>query len=199
MGNDKDVPAPEIQEPPSTLPEYTAHGDLAVGSDHIEPVPTYSEHDNPYSPLTLQGLRNVLAERNRTQEQDLILWRRYLESGPSDSELLDADFSPELFSAIEKGHQDVIALLIEHGLVTANTKAQGTKPEEETPLLKAVASRNVQIVQLLLSLGAAPDEFGYVVRLNFRLPWYSKLTSTSLKRGIVTCAHMFPSSAHPSN
>jgi ankyrin repeat protein len=67
-----------------------------------------------------------------------------------------------LFVAIENGQDDVIAILIERNLVTANTKNQDGK----TPLLAAVATRNVRIVQELVDFGAEPDAFGVEVRPN---------------------------------
>ncbi len=63
------------------------------------------------------------------------------------------------FEAISKGHEEAIALFINKNLVTANT----TNEWKKTPLLAAVATRNVRIVQELLDFGADVNAFGVEV------------------------------------
>lgn len=63
------------------------------------------------------------------------------------------------FDAISKGQDEAIALFINNNLVTANTTIwSGT-----TPLLAAVATKDVGIVQELLDFGADPNAFGVEV------------------------------------
>jgi ankyrin repeat protein len=63
------------------------------------------------------------------------------------------------FEAIGKEQGDVIELFLSRNLVTANT----TDEDGQTPLLAAVKTKNVKIVQQLLDAGAEPDAFGVVV------------------------------------
>ncbi|KAH7363791.1 hypothetical protein BKA65DRAFT_366865, partial [Rhexocercosporidium sp. MPI-PUGE-AT-0058] len=60
-----------------------------------------------------------------------------------------------LFAAVDQGNQEWISRLLEEGSVDANTRR-----DDETPLLRAVKTRNVHIVQQLLDAGAEPDAFG---------------------------------------
>ncbi|PVH76922.1 ankyrin [Cadophora sp. DSE1049] len=153
MGTDKEHPTqPKMEEaiPPSYTPEHP----MGVGSesDIIEPLPpTYSQNDNP-SPIyshSNTAVRLTPGELARIREL------RLLERNPD--YLREATVSAQLFAAIEEGNQEWLARLLSDGSVTANTKHL-----DETPLLRAVKTRNVQIVQQLLEAGAEVDEFGWV-------------------------------------
>jgi Ankyrin repeat len=63
------------------------------------------------------------------------------------------------FDAISKGQGETIELFINRNLVTANT----TNEWKKTPLLAAVAAKNVRIVQELLDFGADVNAFGVQV------------------------------------
>lgn len=71
------------------------------------------------------------------------------------------------FDAISKSQEEAIALFINNNLVTANT----TNERKKTPLLAAIATKNVAIVQELLNFGADPNAFGVLV-LKHPLPAY---------------------------
>lgn len=69
----------------------------------------------------------------------------------------------EYFLGIKQEKPEVIDLFISRELVTANTVDE----DGQTPLLAAVAMKNIKIVQQLLDHGAEPDAFGVVVSLLF--------------------------------
>jgi len=62
------------------------------------------------------------------------------------------------FEAIANSQGDRIALFLTHGLVTASTTY-----DDKTPLLRAVETKNMKIVEQLIAAGAKPDEYGVVV------------------------------------
>jgi len=65
-----------------------------------------------------------------------------------------------LFEAIEKEDNQCIALLFQHGLVSAQTNGSHM---QRTPLLQAISQKpiNIGVIKQLLLLGADPNEFGY--------------------------------------
>jgi hypothetical protein len=169
MGNDSAEFAANhesaTEEPPEPscilhlgLPEYSP--------DHIDNLPAYTGHHDPDTPLTIQGLYQILAIDTRARENDVNNWRRYIASnGPGKQTEQDREYIiGRYFSAIIESQKDVIALLIDSHLVTTNTRmVNKTRKTSTTPLLMAVSKRNVQIVQQLLELGADPNEFSCLV------------------------------------
>jgi ankyrin repeat protein len=73
------------------------------------------------------------------------------------------------FDSISRGREETVALFINNNLVTANT----TNAKGKTPLLAAVATKNVRMVQQLLDFGADPNAFGVEV---FTRPAYLLLS-----------------------
>lgn len=130
-------------------------------SEPVTYLPVYTEReDGPH--ITILDLDQVLANDSRAKENDLRLWQTFIDCNPgwtadqSKGTVIEKSF----FSAIEAGEGDLMVLMIENGLVTANTILPST---HETPLLRAVRSKNVKLVRKLLDLGAEKDGFGVVV------------------------------------
>ncbi|OBT68695.1 hypothetical protein VE03_01823 [Pseudogymnoascus sp. 23342-1-I1] len=152
----------ESQEPGP--PEYEPGTELTPPEYELgtEPLPEYVRE--------LSGLESILHTRidsNATLSHDditwdLETWRQYIEIYPPPTkpwEERDANENTfavsSLFLGIDLGKEDVIAFLIENGIVTPNTKRA-----EETPLLRAVTKKNVRVVKQLLDLGADKDGLG---------------------------------------
>lgn len=76
-----------------------------------------------------------------------------------DSTRVKQQIVDELFNSIGREDAEAVALLIQHNLVTANT----TSHRGETPLLKAISTRNIAIVKEILDLGADWHNFGTAV------------------------------------
>jgi hypothetical protein len=162
----------------------TNHGVVEESQERLPPEyepgtePTPPEYDPGTEPLPgyfreISGLESIiLARRNSTAPLsrdditwDLETWRQYIQIYPPSTKPWDerdakenAFVASSLFMGINLGKDDVIAFLIENGIVTPNTKLA-----EETPLLRAVAKTNVPIVKQLLDLGAEKDALGSVV------------------------------------
>lgn len=152
-------PAPPeyVPGPEPTLPEYDP------GTEHL---PGYFRE--------LSGLERILQARRHSNATtlsrddatwDIESWRQYLEIYPSPTKPWDERDAQEnsfavssLFFGIDFGKEEVIAFLIENGIVTPNTKREG-----ETPLLRAVTKKNIRMVKHLLDLGADKDAFGAAV------------------------------------
>ena len=64
-----------------------------------------------------------------------------------------------LLSAAEKGHEDVVRLLLETGKVNPELEDS----DGWTPLSKAVEGRSVAVIQLLLDQGAKTDYWYLIV------------------------------------
>lgn len=131
----------------------------------IEPLPEYARE--------ISGLEGILHARRNSNTTlcrdditwDLGTWRQYTEIYPPSTKPWDERDAKEnafavssLFLGIDLGKEEVIAFLIENGIVTPNTKLAG-----ETPLLRAVTNKNVRVVKQLLDLGVDKDALGAAV------------------------------------
>lgn len=119
-----------------------------------ENLPLYTEHNR------LADLHNDLFRARMMGEDTFALWQDFL-NRPGGKETLSANkdvLMSQFVSAIHEGEDQVVAVLIQSNLVSPNTSLQGG-----TPLLKAVATRNIKMVERLLSLGADRNAFGNVV------------------------------------
>lgn len=211
-------PRPFGEEPLRSTLE-TPEGDVSlIQAGVIQPLPTYTEHDESVSePLLssvdpndrrhvppayaeeitpvvdensslLQESKNVKTDiynGNATSDQ-LESIARFLPVDPDalqgadlglgvEEEEVDAAYTRVLeeqeaarkkanvvrgfFNGIKFENSEAIDLFISRGLVTANTIDE----DGRTPLLAAVATKNVKIVQQLLDAGAEPDAFGVTV------------------------------------
>lgn len=144
----------EQEAPPYVLHPY---GSPAAG---IETLPIYAAQHDPNAPITIQELNIALGIPNRIQENDVKVWQRYIaglggKQTDEEKAVEERTMMMHYFSAIKAGQEDLISLLIENNLVTASTKMGGM-----TPLLEAILNKNVRIAQLLIKLGADPNEFG---------------------------------------
>ncbi|KAL2072866.1 hypothetical protein VTL71DRAFT_12209 [Oculimacula yallundae] len=163
MGSDKDATSPKPEDAVEPVPpEYSIQHAKSPGEDSVGPVPTYSEHDNLNSLTVKSTLGNEITQTvdtpaGRASRETIRQVQHDQKSTP------EADASTRLFAAIDQGNQERIGQLIAEGNVTANTRR-----DEETPLLRAVKTKNVQIVQQLLDTGAEPDAFGAASTLDER-------------------------------
>jgi hypothetical protein len=156
-------PAPPAYEPGTTEPTPPEY---EPGTE--EALPGYVR-DEP-EPVGLESLLRARMDSSATLSRDdttwdLETWRQYTEIYPPPTKPWDERDAEEnafaaasLFMGIELGKEEVIAFLIENGIVTPNTKRAG-----KTPLLHAVSARNVTVVKQLLDLGAGKDGFGSAV------------------------------------
>jgi hypothetical protein len=156
------------------LPRYTANESEEVRNALILPV--YTEHEseeirilstiNSISgarPLSLTDL-HTLEEGNSGKPLDKYPESRSDRGGICDPLAVIRQIVVRgFFRAIEREQQDAIAIFIDRKLVTANTTNGG-----KTPLLAAVATRNVGVVKQLLDYGARPNDFGVEVSYD---PW----------------------------
>ncbi|KAK0124685.1 hypothetical protein ONS95_009630 [Cadophora gregata] len=132
MGNKKQPPLQPAMDDPAP-PSYSNEHLTGAGSDSIEPLPpTYTQNDIS-TPSPRYSQNN--SHRN---------------GAPITAESL-------FFAAINEGNHELVARYLSEGLVTASTRYH-----DETPLLRAVKARNVEIVKQLLEAGAEIDEFGVV-------------------------------------
>lgn len=161
------------------------HNDV-IAYDSDDSVPTYQQHPDPHHPdlegtgrlpvyaevdtgphVTLLDVADILSNNNRAKDQDINLWQTFIDCNPGWTTVQSIGTVVEdgFFSAIDEGQEDVIALMIENDLVTANTILSSTY---ETPLLRAVAVKSVTIVRQLLELGAEKDGYGVKVIGEYR-------------------------------
>ena len=150
------------------LPRYTTNESEEV--HNVLSLPVYTEHEseeirilstiNSISGARLLSLTDLhaLEEGNSGKPID-----RYPESRDDSLAVIRQIVVRGFFRAIEREQQDAITLFIDRKLVTANTTNAG-----KTPLLAAVATRNVGVVKQLLDYGARPDDFGVEVSYD---PW----------------------------
>jgi len=152
--------SPVYEEPEA--PPYVSHR-CGAASDEIESLPRYTEQHDPAAPISTQDLNRILKDPWRDTRNDVTVWRRFIEGlgdkqTAEDRVFAERCITKHYFQAIAAGQEDVISLLIDNRLVTLSTKMLGM-----TPLLMAVSEKNMRVVQLLLELGAEPDEFGNAV------------------------------------
>lgn len=145
--------AEELEAPTYILHQY------GPPNAEIENLPLYTAQHDPNAPITASELNNILCNPDRARENDVNIWRRYL-NGSSEKKV-DLGSSEKRSSlirnfamTIEAGQEDVMALLIENNLMTANTRFYGL-----SPLCLAVLQKNVRMVQQLIELGAEPNDF----------------------------------------
>jgi Ankyrin repeat len=160
----------------------TLEGDVsAIQSGIMEPLPTYAKQEDEQS-----GLQHLLASLCSYHGVDQDTMKDMLESQGQAQAAATKAGAPKpihqfptvllgqrpdkvtqvrqtivrgFFEAISNEQDEVIALFINKGLVTPNTTAEDGK----TPLLAAVATRNIRIVKELLDFGAEPDAWGVEV------------------------------------
>jgi hypothetical protein len=163
----------------------TPEGDVfAIQSGSMEPLPLYVEQESELTDLqalvAALSTSSILYPLDRDIVNAFVESQAQVEAGPKKAgapepimeypvaqirqphdELLRVRQAivTGLFDAISKGQYEAIALFINNNLVTANT----TNERGKTPLLAAVATKNLQIVQELLDFGADPDGFGIEV------------------------------------
>lgn len=160
MGSDEEASLPPKMNQPAP-PAYSL--DHREEQDSTEPLPpnynpaiNHSSDPSPvytdsssYVPLTQEELIRSIRSHINDNNINASLETRLIE---------EASAAGHLFRAIDEGNQEYVARLISEGAVTADTKFRN-----ETPLLRAIKKKNVQIVQQLLEAGAEVDEFGWVV------------------------------------
>lgn len=180
----------------------------------MEPLPVYAEEDVPLTAFDILLARIAASTSN---PDDRIILDSFVESqqppaynGPKKAEppkpiehypdmpSYQADpltrvkqhIVNELFNAIKREDNEAIDLLIKNNLVTANTTSEAGK----TPLLEAIASKNIPLVKELLDYGADVNAFGVVVSsLPPSLPPFPSLTHPPEPR------LQLPSHSHASN
>jgi hypothetical protein len=159
---------------------------FAIQSGAMEPLPVYIEEETPLTDL--QALIGSLKHpRTRSSPLDRDTVNAFIESQTMIQPGMKATGPPEpimeypggrlyespanevmriqqaivigLFDAISKGQEKAIAMLINNNLVTANT----TNALKKTPLLAAIATKNVRVVEELLDFGAEVNAFGVEV------------------------------------
>ncbi|KAF9776530.1 hypothetical protein IL306_005282 [Fusarium sp. DS 682] len=127
--------------------------------DH-NPLPTYSAVDNDDLLRRIEAAQSVefpilhSPASRATNLQRLTAdadWTTYHEAYRIETDMVDS-----FFSAIEKGHDDVVADFIARGWVSPDT----TSRWGETPLNAAVRVGKVPMVSRLVALGASVNEFG---------------------------------------
>lgn len=148
------------------LPKYeaTSANTSSRIQNNTEILPAYTEDLNPEI-NSFPHLQNALCNPHRDRAQDVKLWEEYLSdnSDPRKKKPNKEDdvILSEFISAIRNNQPDVIKLLIENDLVTANSTINPSIPA--TPLLSAISHGKTDIVRLLIDLGADRDRFGIVV------------------------------------
>jgi hypothetical protein len=117
-------------------------------------LPTYTESDEGL-PSTIQQLLTLSGNVNLP----ITSCQPSLHHGfdiPYELTRIQQDVVRSFFAAISTKKDEVVAMMIENNLVTANT----TDRFGQTPLLAAVAAGNVRMVQELVDFGAEVDGFG---------------------------------------
>lgn len=186
------------------VPISHRHPDLDI-------TPAYTEHPDPilelynaiigppahYHTSAIPGevgfVRSPSAGIASDQESALTAWRTYMASPHRvvhpplksvvkvDDRVVNNRVIPCFFAAIDAGYGEVIKLIIEADIVSANTRRSielgfvrgsgnriGPGGDQiwrsgETPLVRAIKSRNVAMVKLLLDLGADVNAFSNTV------------------------------------
>ncbi|KIL90674.1 Ankyrin-3 [Fusarium avenaceum] len=123
-------------------------------------VPTYSAVDNDDLLTRIEAAPNVefpilhSPAGRSTKLQRLTAdteWKTYHEAYRIETDIVDA-----FFSAIENGHDDIVADFISRGWVSPDT----TNRWGETPLITAVRVGKLPMVSHLVALGATVNEYG---------------------------------------
>jgi hypothetical protein len=176
--------AEPIPDESEHLPGYAYIQNLSRRSlnllDHgLRPLPAYTERLDPVAELFQSILSD--SEPGQKQERDLEAWKEFVarssvpqlsRAAPKEeivpqydgSEGIDRQIIFLFFSAINAGQENVVQYVIEQKIVGPNTRLAN-----ETPLNKAVRSKNVSMVRRLLDLGADIDAFSRVVCILFSL------------------------------
>jgi hypothetical protein len=134
----------------SDLPKQVGPFPAADADD----LPTYTESDEGL-PSTIQQLLTLSGNVNLP----ITSCQPSLHHGfgvPYELTRIQQDVVRSFFAAISTKKDEVVAMMIENNLVTANT----TDRFGQTPLLAAVAAGNVRMVQELVDFGAEVDGFG---------------------------------------
>lgn len=174
---------PEVQAPPYSVTQYSA------ASTAEENLPLYTETHEPTVALTFAELSEALSDPKRDLEKDERLWQRFFdgynpqplgyESDYEQNQTKEDKFLTLLLSAISRGDGDIVALVLDHQLCTANSKV-----DDITPLVRAVSEKNVPITRQLLEHGADPNQYGYSVS-SFTV-FRTELTYVSCEDGAAT-------------
>jgi hypothetical protein len=145
----------------------------------IEPIPAYVENQLPQSPFDAVLTRIAIATRDpdaRATLESFVESQKapaYNESQTAEAPKPIEEFPMgvdlltrvkqhivvELFQAIGREDSETVALLIQNNLVTANTSESG-----RTPLLEAISTKVIHLVEELLDFGADANAFGVIVR-----------------------------------
>jgi Ankyrin repeats (3 copies) len=138
----------------------------ALQSGAIEPLPFYVEHEDAFRALLTRIASSANAHQRILDEYIENEAHKPVERYPTRSESkrypltrIKQSIVNELYYAIRREDGEVVALLINNNLVTANT----TSEAGGTPLLEAIGTKNVSMVKWLLDLGADPNAFGLIV------------------------------------
>lgn len=164
----------EANEPLSSYANRTSDAHLRDTDPEISFAPAYTERPDP-----VVTLENALARNTEhIQDLDLSAWLTYISSpyredklkSPDRSSLVNNQLIKCFFTSISNGHEEAIRLVLSEGIVSANTTLRAgmwnthfdKDPEliGETPLIRAVKTRNLGMVKLLLEQGAEVDTFG---------------------------------------
>ncbi|KAE8444206.1 hypothetical protein EG329_000803 [Mollisiaceae sp. DMI_Dod_QoI] len=143
--------------PPQYVPRPELHEISQAPLPECEGPPIYSE-DALSDTRDIMNLQNDLFRASMAAQNLVPIWQSFIDRPGGKEVLSTKDFVVnQLFTAIREGEDDLVALLIENNIVTPNTTLQG-----ETPLLAAVATRNIKLVEKLLGFGADQNAFGAV-------------------------------------
>ena len=141
----------------------------SLQSDAIEPLPFYVEREDAFRALLTRIASSANAHRHILDEYIENRAHKPVEHYPARSvpkrfplTRIKQSIVNELYSAIWREDGEVVALLINNNLVTANT----TSEAGGTPLLEAIGTKNVSMVKWLLDFGADPNAFGLIVIKN---------------------------------
>ncbi|RKL40206.1 hypothetical protein BFJ70_g5437 [Fusarium oxysporum] len=142
------------------MPRVVLPDPAALNESLRNPLPTYSAVDNDDLLTRIEAAGSVefpilhSPAGRPTNLQRLtanVDWATYDEAYRVESDIVNA-----FFSAIEDGHDDIVADFIARGWVSPDT----TSRWGETPLNAAVRAGKVPMVSRLVALGASINEFG---------------------------------------
>ncbi|KAH7253867.1 uncharacterized protein BKA55DRAFT_566389 [Fusarium redolens] len=142
------------------MPRVVLPDVAALNESLLNPLPSYSATDNDDLLNRIEAAESVefpilhSPASRATNLQRLTAdadWASYHEAYRLESDIVNA-----FFSAIENGHDDIVANFIARGWVSPDT----TSRWGETPLNAAVRAGKVPMVSRLVALGASVNEFG---------------------------------------